>query len=149
MLIEGPALWWLAAAHALATCIMVGLIWFVQIVHYPLFARVGRDAFAAYEAEHQRRTTLVVAPTMFVEVGTAALLLFALPTNVTAWIGAVLLAVVWASTFFVQVPLHTRLSQAWDDRLGRALVRTNWVRTLAWSARGVCAFVMLRSIAGS
>ena len=29
--------------HAAATLFMTGLIWFVQVVHYPLFARVGED----------------------------------------------------------------------------------------------------------
>ena len=29
--------------HALATIFMAGVIWFVQVVHYPLFRAVGRD----------------------------------------------------------------------------------------------------------
>ena len=39
--------------HVAATMFMVGLIWLVQIVHYPLFAHVGADTFLAY---HQRHT---------------------------------------------------------------------------------------------
>ena len=31
----------LLAAHAAATWALVGLIWTVQVVHYPLFALVG------------------------------------------------------------------------------------------------------------
>ncbi len=31
----------LLTSHLLATSAMVGLIWFVQVVHYPLFAVVG------------------------------------------------------------------------------------------------------------
>ena len=53
--------------QAAATLPMVGLIWFVQIVHYPLFGEVGHDRFADYERNHQNRTTLVVAPLMLVE----------------------------------------------------------------------------------
>ena len=41
--------------HTLSTLSMLGLIWFVQIVHYPLMARVGRVRFHAYETDHQRR----------------------------------------------------------------------------------------------
>ena len=52
--------------QAAATLAMVGLIWFVQIVHYPLMAQVGRDSFAHYEASHTARTTWVVAPLMLV-----------------------------------------------------------------------------------
>jgi hypothetical protein len=37
-------------ANLAATFFMVGLIWFVQIVHYPLFGQVGRDRVrAGYE----------------------------------------------------------------------------------------------------
>ena len=49
--------------HAASTLSMVGLIWFVQVVHYPLFARV-EQGFIAYEQIHQQRTTWVVAPLM-------------------------------------------------------------------------------------
>jgi hypothetical protein len=45
-----------------ATWYMVGFIWTMQILHYPLFDRVGRDAFAAYETEHNRRFGLLVGP---------------------------------------------------------------------------------------
>jgi len=47
---------------------LVGLIWFVQIVAYPLFARVGADAFPAYHEAHARLITFVVAPLMVLEL---------------------------------------------------------------------------------
>ena len=63
----------LLLTHAAATLFLVGLIWFVQIVHYPLMARVPVSEFAAYEHEHQNPTTFAVAPTMLIEVLTAAM----------------------------------------------------------------------------
>ncbi|MEZ5965456.1 MAG: hypothetical protein R3F56_16605 [Planctomycetota bacterium] len=95
--------------HAVSTWFMVGLIWFVQVVHYPLFASVGEEAFATYEQRHTLWTGYVVMPPMLVEAGTTALLLVARPRNPWVVGGAVLLAVVWASTFFLQVPCHERL----------------------------------------
>ena len=47
---------------------MTGLIWFVQVVHYPLFAKVGSEAFSLYESLHTQKTGLVVGPVMLVEV---------------------------------------------------------------------------------
>ena len=44
----------LLVVHLAATAAMCGLIWFVQVVHYPLFAGVGDDGFTAYEQRHQR-----------------------------------------------------------------------------------------------
>ncbi len=117
---------------------MTGIIWFVQVVHYPLFSSVGGSAFAAYQAGHTRLTTWVVAPLMLLELATALLLFRVRPpgaTDAALWLGLVLLAVVWASTFFLQVPRHELLATGFDAAAHRALVLTNWLRTGAWSAR--------------
>lgn len=133
-----PAL--LFAVHAAATWAMVGLIWFVQVVHYPLFAGVGPAGYARYAAEHARRTTWVVALPMLAELATgAALALWRRPAFVgagAAWAGLALLGVVWASTALLQVPRHDELARGFDARAHHRLVRGNWVRTAAWTARG-------------
>ena len=127
--------------HAAATWFMVGLIWFVQVVHYPLFTGVGEQGWAEYSRRHQRLTTLVVGPVMLCELATCAMLLATRPGPLTIT-GAVLLALVWASTFFVQVPLHGRLGKGHDAAVMRRLVATNWVRTALWSARGLVALAL-------
>ena len=66
---------WVVAVHTFATLAMMGLIWFVQVVHYPLYAKVGPQAFAEYHALHVSRTTSVVAPLMLAELGAAVWLL--------------------------------------------------------------------------
>ncbi len=136
----------LLSVHLLATAAMVGLIWFVQVVHYPLFAAVGADEFVAYEQAHQRRTAYVVGPPMAVEGVTALVLLVAAPDGVgplLPWLGAALLAVIHASTVFLQVPAHAALAQSPDRRTIDRLVRTNWIRTIGWTARGAVAVAML------
>lgn len=128
--------------HAAATVALAGLVWFVQVVHYPLFARVGSDAFALYEAEHVRRTTWVVTPLMLVEACTAVLLL-ALDPSLLTLAGVALLVVVWTSTALVQVPLHRRLEQGFAADAHRRLVRSNALRTAAWTGRAVVALALL------
>jgi len=39
---------WLLASQAAATFAMTGLIWLVQLVQYPGFARVGTAEFAEF-----------------------------------------------------------------------------------------------------
>ncbi|MEW6321020.1 MAG: hypothetical protein AB1635_08015 [Acidobacteriota bacterium] len=123
--------------HFGATLLLTGLIWFVQVVHYPLFASVGHDAFARYEERHTARTTWVVAPLMIAEAATALWLSWSPPpgTAPLAWIGAALLAAIWLSTFLVQVPAHRRLAAGFDAAVHARLVRTNWIRTVAWTMR--------------
>ena len=69
--------------HITATLYMTGLIWFVQIVHYPLFSRVGNAEFPAYEQRHTVLTTWVVGPPMLVEGITALILIWLRPGGVT------------------------------------------------------------------
>ncbi|QDG54963.1 hypothetical protein FIV42_25095 [Persicimonas caeni] len=130
-------------AHVAATLYMVGLIWFVQIVHYPGFALVGGDAFVPYTREHVRRTGWVVGPPMLLEAATAVLLVVLLPTSPLAWTGLGLLALIWASTALLQVPAHSRLNEAHDAPIIDRLVRTNWLRTTAWTTRGLLALALL------
>lgn len=124
---------------------MVGLIWFVQLSHYPLFARVGAEGFTGYHAGHLPRTAAVVGPLMLAEVWTAATLVIAPPADGVdlAWLGLLLLAVIWLSTALLQVPAHRRLERGFMASAHRRLVLTNWIRTAAWSGRGVVALLLL------
>ena len=128
-----------------ATLAMVGLIWFVQVVHYPLFAKVGTKCFSDYEQSHQKRTTLVVAPLMLIEAATAIALLALRPpgvSNLSVVIGLLLVGAIWLSTALIQVPAHERLAKAFSPVTHRTLVVTNWFRTGAWTARGLLVIWM-------
>lgn len=129
-----------------STWTMVGVIWFVQIVHYPLMSGVGRERFSDYATAHARRTTWVVVPPMLIEAATALILAIRIPPFLEigeARAGLVLLLVVWISTAVLQVPRHRRLAGGFDAGVHRALVATNWIRTLAWTARGILLLPVL------
>ena len=121
----------------LATAMMTGIIWFVQIVHYPLFTKIPKEGFTRYEQAHTVRTGWVVAPLMVLELGTALLLLFYRPLSISPIYLAALgcLILIWLSTFLVQVPLHGVLEKQSDHRAMLILDRTNWIRTILWSLR--------------
>ncbi len=65
-----------------STLFMVGVIRFVQVVHYPLFSRVGGEGFALYSEAHSRLTTHVVGPPMLVEAEFTLFLLFRRPAEI-------------------------------------------------------------------
>lgn len=132
-------------AHLAATLLMTGVIWFVQVVHYPLFADIGKAGFSSYEQRHTALTTWVVGPPMFVEAATAVLLFWFRPAGILTWqlgSGLALLAIVWLSTAFLQVPCHELLSKAFEPSVHERLVVTNWIRTAAWSLRALLVIWM-------
>jgi hypothetical protein len=130
-------------AHATTTIAMFGVIWFVQIVHYPLFRDVGEPGFAEYEKRHSRTTAVVVMPLMLVEAACAVGLTVLLTDQPLVWLGLGLLVIVWLSTFLLQVPQHRALAGGFDIDRHRRLVRTNWVRTIAWTGRAAVALSLL------
>jgi hypothetical protein len=137
----------LLLAHAAATWALVGLIWVVQLVQYPGFALVGARDIRAYHAAHVRRITWVVAPLMGVELVTGILLVLDPPAGASTlvlWAASALLAFNWLCTAFVAVPLHGRIAGERRERAQALLVATNWMRTGAWSARGVLVLLLLR-----
>jgi len=87
---------------------------------------------------------VVVAPLMLVELGAAIwIAIGGLAPTALAWTGLALLALLWGSTFAVQVPLHARLTRGFDGAAHARLVATNALRTALWSIRGVGALAML------
>ena len=136
-------------ANFVATCLMTGVIWFVQWVHYPLLAKVPVDRAVETAIDHQRRTGQVLAIPMAVEGFTTLGLLIIRPESVPIfwpWFGAVLLAVALGSTVFVSVPLHAKMATNPTADVGQRLVVTNWPRTIAWSLRAVVCSVMILQV---
>ena len=131
----------LILGHLAITCFLTGLIWLVQVVQYPLLARVGRDTFQAYHSGHTTQIGFVVGPAMLLELILAGWLLLERPSLLTV-LGAVLLGIVWASTAFLQVPQHGKLSSGYHLETVKALVKGNWIRTACWSARAVIALLL-------
>ena len=136
--------------QAFASLALTGLIWCIQVVHYPLFAAVGRDQFTRYEADHARLITLVVGPLMLVELAAALWLAAVRPAGVPAWMawtGLALVAAIWLSTAAIQVPCHAKLAAGFDAEVHARLVSSNWIRTVAWTARGLLALAMIAASA--
>lgn len=117
---------------------MTGVAWFVQLVHYPLLARMEHSALA----ENIALTRRMVAPLMAAEALTAGLLLALRPGALTA-LGAALLAVIWVSTLAVQYPQHRELARRFDAGLHAKLLRFHWIRAAAWTARSIVASALL------
>lgn len=136
----------LLLTHVAVTLIMFGVILVVQFVHYPLFAKVGNAGYAAYQADHMRLITYVVLVPMVIELLTAIALVSLRPFGIPAWylwLGLALVAVIWLSTAFLQVPVHQALTIQFDAATHQRLVTTNWIRTVAWTARAVLVVLML------
>lgn len=132
-------------ANAASTLFMVGLAWFVGVVHYPLFASVGERDFQAYHALHSRRTTWVVLPVMSVELLTSIALAVDPPGDerALAIVGALLALGTWALTGAAAVPAHRGLGEGFSAAGLRRLRRADQVRAAVWTAHGAVVIALL------
>ena len=137
--------------NLLLSALLTGLIWFVQVVHYPIFRRVGRNDFIGFQQAHQYTTGLVVGLPMAVEFVLSLVLIAHRLPGKGAWLGygaGLCVLVVWGVTFLVSVPIHSQLvGRGFDAELINRLVGSNWLRTVAWTVRtGLLAYLLWWSI---
>ena len=119
--------------HLLATAMMVGVIWIVQIVHYPAFEFVEEKKFRDFALFHQQKITYIVGPIMLIEFMTGLYLLPQL--NLIFSASMVLLVGIWLVTFFFSVKEHNTLLSGRDEQSIKRLIKSNWLRTLLWNTR--------------
>lgn len=126
--------------HLGVTLFLAGLIWTIQIVHYPLFTYVGEKNYQQYQSLHMSRITFLVMPVMLTELATAIYLAIFGLTGVDIKLfrlGLGVLLIIWLSTLFWQAPIHSRLTEKSDEKLIKGLVLSNWLRTILWTCRGI------------
>lgn len=129
---------------------MMGLIWCIQWLHYPMFQRLPKDhQFCQALGWHGQRITWLVAPWMLLELMCAATLLAfpPWPSQLFGW-GFGLVCALWVCTAVLQVPLHGILCQRYDQPSLTWLIASNWLRTGLWTVRGLLSLFMLAAHSG-
>ena len=138
-----------AVAQVVGSVGMFGVIWIMQIVHYPLMRFVSGEQFARFETAHRVRISWVVGPLMLIEGVCVLAFLFARPAGLPwwlPWVGAGVETVAIGTTAFVSAPLHERLNANFDQATLDRLIATNWIRTIAWTGRAAVAIAMLVAV---
>ncbi|MCB0354788.1 MAG: hypothetical protein KDD64_14735 [Bdellovibrionales bacterium] len=123
---------------------MCGLIWLIQLVHYPSFSFIDQDRYREFQRFHMFKIAWIVFPIMTVELASGALLLAKHP-GLTWSVNLGLLTLIWLSTAFIQTPIHSKLERGFDAQLIRTLVRGNWLRTALWHVRSILVSISLTS----
>lgn len=128
---------------------MVGMIWTIHTVHYPLFAEVGPATYESFQAAHVDRIgKLLLLPWLTEGLTLLAFIWVAFiggmkSLRVPIAIGAVAMAVVLVISGVWSAPAHADLADGFDAAIHNRLMTANLVRTLAWTVRGVTAVWVL------
>lgn len=131
--------------HTVSTWFMVGMIWTIHHVHYPLFAEVGEATYESFQSAHVERIGQLLLVPWLTEGLTLLLLIWAAflgGRRELRWavsLGAVAMAVVLAVSGIWSAPAHGELMDGFDPEIHDRLMTANLVRAVAWSVRGVTA----------
>jgi hypothetical protein len=121
--------------NVISAFLLTGVIWTIQIVHYPSFHYIDQMSFTNFHHFHERRISIIVMPLMLIELTTSTALYINNMSSIVFALNLLIVVLIWCSTFFIQVPIHSILSQKKDKKLIEKLVNTNWIRTFLWSMR--------------
>lgn len=119
---------------------LFGLIWIVQLVHYPSFRYV--PDFTDFHPHHTASITIIVAPLMVAELAISGWLAYRSGFQWTFVVPLAIVLLIWIATFFRAVPLHEGLASVRDDTVIEALIRINWWRTVGWTLKAVWLSVL-------
>lgn len=129
--------------NTFASFFLTGLIWIVQLVHYPSFHYVSEGNFAAFQKHHVNSIDKIVIPVMVAEITTSfALAWFDGFVSLNA-IGFYLVLMIWISTGLFSVPAHSKLEDRKDKEAIDRLVSSNWIRTVLWTIKSGLSFYLL------
>ena len=121
--------------NTISAFLLTGVIWTIQLIHYPSFHYIDKLSFVNFHKFHERRISIIVIPLMIVELITSVVLYMNDTSSLIFALNLAIIVLIWCSTFFIQVPIHTILSSGKDKKMIEKLVKTNWIRTFLWTIR--------------
>ena len=122
--------------HLIATSVMVGVIWVIQLVHYPSFHFIELKQYTTFQRFHMSRISYVVIPAMLTELFTLILIVISMDQIDTLVLAsAILLIFIWLMTAVFFSGVHQKLTLGYDKTIVDKLVKLNWSRTLLWTLR--------------
>ena len=124
----------LSDIHFLSTSLMVGIIWVIQLLHYPAFHFIKEIDYVEFQHFHMQRISFIVVPVMIIELLSGFMLVYYFRSNLFILCLTILL-VIWLITFAFFTKLHQSLLGGYDKIIVDKLVQINWSRTVLWSLR--------------
>ncbi len=133
----------LFSVHLFLSLYMLGVIWFVQMIHYPMFLHFSCNESVNPFAHHQSKATSLALPMILELVSIALLAFMPYPNFMSVLILLVLTLLIWLSTFTLQVPAHKALKNEKSEQVIHRLIWTNWFRTGLWSLKAIYLFFLV------
>ena len=129
--------------HITSTSIMVGVIWVIQLVHYPSFKYVKDSDYIIFQKYHMSNISYIVFPVMLIELFTSLLIFFSGEKSFFFMLSLFCLFLIWVITVGLFTKFHNILQTGKDLKMIEKMIKVNWIRTLLWSVRLIMIFFVI------
>ena len=130
--------------HIAFCSIMVGVIWLIQLVHYPAFHFIEKSKYVLFQKFHMERISVIVIPAMSLELLSGVLIFIYRPKGIDYFlISMIILFTIWVITAAYFARSHQTLLNGYNKRKVVSLVKMNWIRTFLWTLRLVILMIGL------
>ena len=133
----------LLTTHLTSTSIMVGVIWVIQLVHYPSFKYVNESDYIIFQKYHMSNISYIVFHIMFTELTTAILIFFSGEKSFFFMLSLICLFLIWVITGVLFTKFHNILQKGKDLKMIEKMIKANWMRTLLWTLRLIMIFFVI------
>ena len=129
-------------SNLIVSSILLGLILVIHFVHYKSFNFIEIEKFVEFHKFHTKNISFLVIPLMIIEVVISIIICY-FYFSILSLINLSLVALIWITTFLLQVPSHNKLSTGKSITEIEKLVSGNVFRVYLWFFKAIVSTLII------
>ena len=129
-------------SNLIVSSILLGLILVIHFVHYKSFNFIDIEKFVEFHKFHTKNISFLVIPLMIIEVVISIIICY-FYFSILSLINLSLVALIWITTFLLQVPSHNKLSTGKSIAEIEKLVSGNVFRVYLWFFKAIVSTLII------
>lgn len=129
-------------SNLIVSSILFGLILVIHFVHYKSFNFIDIEKFVEFHKFHTKNISFLVIPLMIIEVVISIIICY-FYFSILSLINLSLVALIWITTFLLQVPSHNKLSTGKSITEIEKLVSGNVFRVYLWFFKAIVSTLII------
>ena len=129
-------------SNLIVSSILLGLILVIHFVHYKSFNFIDIEKFVEFHKFHTKNISFLVIPLMIIEVVISIIICY-FYFSILSLINLSLVALIWITSFLLQVPSHNKLSTGKSITEIEKLVSGNVFRVYLWFFKAIVSTLII------
>lgn len=135
--------------NLISTLLIAGILWFVQLVHYPLFNEMPAKNMVNYGYYHMQKISGIINLLFIIDFITIVFLLLLVNSDLSATLMLINISIFLFIVILTRItflPIYQQISKNPNSILITKLINLNWIRTLVWSLKVIFMLIIFFEI---